>query len=285
MVLCILLSACSGDQRRNAALLPAAGELPQETKTQNLQADRTSAEPSQTAASVPLITITEESSGPVEGAADTSQSLAEAAVFIERPRLVREEDFESEENLGRWISEFPLNTNGSRIVNGELVLDSPDSEWRMAGLLDPIQSFLDEAGISASAAVLIHFHYSGSSNFRFQVSIRPEGRPDYLYETGIQFDEFPQRFIQAPDENPDPEKMFGWLQVKENEAFSLLMGINREKGEFTAAIWQPGDPENSLVYYSDLGEGLPDEPWRLVLYTYKDTRISISEVQILAFGE
>ena len=286
VTLLIILTGCSGDQTRNAALLsPVIEDLPLETETFIPAEELMTAVPSLPAEAVPLTTTAGED---LNSAAETEKGpsgLEEAAVFINLPSLVWEDDFGTDEQIERWKSEFPLNDSGSRIVDGELVFESPDSEWRSAGLVDPTQEFLEKFGQSGSQAVLITFHYTGSSKFRFQASFRPEDEPDYLYEIGIMFDEFPQRFIQAPDENPAQEKMFGWLQVKENEDYLFLMGIDQEKQEFMAAIWQPGDMQNSLVYYTPLREGLADEPWKLVLFTYKDTRISLDRVQILTFGE
>ena len=46
--------------------------------------------------------------------------------------------------------------------------------------------------------------------------------------------------------------MFGWLQVRENEELLFLMGIDQKKQEFVAAIWQPGDIQNSLVYFTPI---------------------------------
>ena len=104
------------------------------------------------------------------------------------------------------MSEFPLNDTGSRIVNGELVLNSPDSDWRLAQLADSIQSYLDEKSLNGSQAVLISFRYTGSSKFRFQASIQPENNSDYLYEIGIMFDEFPSDLFRRRMTTPNRRK-------------------------------------------------------------------------------
>lgn len=210
--------------------------------------------------------------------------LGDVAQYLDNPRLVWLDTFGTPDNVEKWYMEFPTDAVGGKVVDGHLVFDSPNGDWRMAKLNDPLTAYLEEANESGSQAILMTFQYTGNSGFRVQASIRPQDNPDYLYETGIMFDNGPQQFIQSPDEAAPLEDMQGPLEIQPDTDYQYLMAIDNASGNLIAAIWEKGNPQNARTWDSPINPDMVNQPWNFVVFGYSQTQIRVDEIQILAFG-
>jgi branched-chain amino acid transport system substrate-binding protein len=229
--------------------------------------------------------VNESGSTTFSSALSCGMDSSNANAYVDTPRTVWSDNFDTDENEEKWMSEFPTEAIGGRIADGSFVMDSPDENWYMAKLVDPLINYLEEAYVSGSQAVLLTFRYTGNPGFRFQASIHPQDNPSYIYETGTQFDEGAQFFIQAPDETQPFEDMIGDLEISPDTDYQYFMGIDDISQKVIIAIWEKDNPENSLKWQTEINADMLNQPWNFVVFGNSQTQIRIDDLQILSFGD
>ena len=219
------------------------------------------------------------------GALSCGMDSSDANAYLDTPRTVWFDTFDTDEKAQKWMTEFPTDAIGGRIADGHFVMDSPDEDWRMAKLVDPAISYLEEAFVSGSQAVFLTFRYTGDSGFRFQASVHPQDEPSNLYEIGTMFDEGAQVLIQAPGEAPPFVDLQGDLEIIPDTDYQYLMGIDDSNQKAIIAIWEKGSPDKALEWRGDIDSALLNQPWNFAAFGYSQTQISLDDIQILAFGD
>jgi len=113
--------------------------------------------------------------------------------------------------------------------------------------------------------------------------VHPESNPDYIYETGVMFDNGLQTFVQSPDENILNDGVESTLTIQENVDYQFLLALDDASGEMITAIWEKENPQNKMSWCEPINPDMVGEPWNFVVWGYSVSQMRIDDFQIIAF--